>query len=224
MPLVFVHGVGSRPGADYDTALEDREDLAKRFMFKRLGYPGKCFDAFWGDVAAKPAWNWACLPGSGIESFGKDDSFVSVLASHAAVINAADRGATLLGIARESSLEDAIDVLWAACDSVSDAEVPGLLEVIDDLLGYAELHSQPPWLREVRDDDEFIERLEQELEGLAARAGGPGEGVEAFGRKREWLANAFTRFGEAVGRTTTVTAKVSGAVLVNLRYSALMAG
>lgn len=65
MAVVFVHGVNTRDGAEYERDVAARTELLRRLLLKPLGSP---FDqmsiqnSYWGNYGVTFAWNNACLP------------------------------------------------------------------------------------------------------------------------------------------------------------------
>ncbi|SEM93203.1 hypothetical protein [Pseudomonas sp. ok266] len=75
MPIVFVHGVNNRDGAEYRESEVGRNGFLKELVAPALGADRaslQIFSPYWGDAGAKFAWGMAALPNPDdkFESFG----------------------------------------------------------------------------------------------------------------------------------------------------------
>src|SRR5688572_3113523 len=113
MPLVFVHGVNTRFEPGYRDTVKARDALFKRLALDAIADPDHLtiVNPYWGDFAARFAWNHASLPGSDVERMGPAD--ISAFLLSQSYDEQPDRDTAILTVARRS-LTEAIDLLWAA--------------------------------------------------------------------------------------------------------------
>ncbi len=124
MPLVFVHGVNVRQGSLYERELAFRNRHFTEIFYRQLGReisPESIFNPYWGDLGAtlspdKPflprgtyEMLWRRLQNDGESSADSTDLIEQILES--------DSDSPLLEIARNSSIEDMVDLVW---DMVAD--------------------------------------------------------------------------------------------------------
>ncbi len=203
MPLVFVHGVNVRRDGDYQTSVAARDSLFRRFALKPIGTDTSSFQIFnpyWGGDAAKFAWNQASLPKDQTEAFGGQDELVCSLLIEAPYAAGHEQSRKwLLETARRSGLADAIDMLWsAAAYSGKESTSDQLARLAQRAVEYADANPKPAWLNEVEDDEEFLDRLAQELRPAQASV------QEAFGSDfMDRLREAADRIALAAGRATS---------------------
>jgi pimeloyl-ACP methyl ester carboxylesterase len=213
VPLVFVHGVNTRNDTDgrkYEQAEEFRNALFRAFLLAAVSRnPSSAHIAnpYWGQHAAAFAWKLASLPERGVEALGggHDAELAELLASRPVP----DR--VLLQLARQESLADAVDAMWAACRfeiDRSDADHLAQLGVV--AADYAQANPQPGWLDAVRDDEQFLWGLARELDGQVPAGTEQLDDVwEALGSSgmRSWtwdrLWEARQRVAAAAGRALT---------------------
>jgi len=115
MPLVFVHGVNVRRDEEYDRGVERRDSLFRRFMLRQLVPNWDRFpilNPYWGDVAARFAWNHASLPVARDEMLGGSDEVVRLQLAELGVFSS-NPEAVVLETARNVGMEAAVDLLWA---------------------------------------------------------------------------------------------------------------
>lgn len=143
--LLFVHGVATRSGPEYDTAVEARGRRFRETVF--AGVPLRIHDAYWGAFGADPRWKLACIPDIraqhvhlGIlgEETGASDHLLSAARVDLAPVVAAlsvENLRALEGTGDEEALKRA-ERFWRAAAA------------------YIRRSPQPDWLSEVDDDDE----------------------------------------------------------------------
>jgi hypothetical protein len=201
MPIVFVHGVNTRKGKEYDEQVKRRDDYFKRLAFKGLAAHDAVtiFNPYWGDNAAMFSWNLASLPIAGTERFGGEDQDVALLASSFLQGVAAPREKVVLQIAK-SSLIDAIDLLWATrrIDTNSTSDLASLGR---RAIAYAQEHPQPDWLRDLENDQQLVNELAFHVTDWT-RETSPDE---SFGIDEAWdsIKEAADRVSGAVGGLTS---------------------
>jgi hypothetical protein len=165
MALVYVHGIGNRPGRKYDDAARRREGLFRTVLLPavRPNLATATISApFWGGLTAPPRWNLASLHHRGVEHLGPETDDRDVLA---------EQVPSLLSVAR-SSVADAVDALYSLADPGADGddELVGCAPLILGYLAKREaLYAREaedvryPWLRDVQDDYAFVDRLVAEM-------------------------------------------------------------
>jgi hypothetical protein len=187
MPVVFVHGVGNRWGADLDRGRKNIEVL-----FRTVSLPLVRSDPdavaisqpYWGDLGGNPSAGatFATLPTSGTyETFGGPPIFPEMLTRDLVQVIATQPDQPLLATARQVSLACAVDLLWScAVESVQDEQIlREMAKFIAPVLDYAERNPSPRWLAEVNNDLLLLLRVKQEVE-LS------GDGSETFGLGDWW--------------------------------------
>lgn len=124
MPVVFVHGVGTRTSPRYWADVEMRKRLVRDFLFKPLGLPeSTSIDfAYWGDHAATFLWGHASLPTGGDEPLGPGDVTMADLVAGYADLDTGRDDTLLVEVARRRSLGDALDLMVAAAADGASAE------------------------------------------------------------------------------------------------------
>lgn len=224
MPLVFVHGVKNRVGPAYQEAVEARTALFRRFALGGLcPAPDRAtvLSPYWGGCAAEFRWNFACLPvDDGTESLGGDDPQVIPLATAIQALTAdgtaPDRTLTA---AAGADFPGTIDLLFAAgaVEADADADAEEFAEAAQRAAAYADSHPDPPeWLSRVSTDDEFLDRLQEEIErtrptGPAAAATPPTPDVESLGAR-----DLFGAFRDGAGRVRDALSNTAGARVYGL--------
>lgn len=205
MPLVFVHGVKNRIGSSYQEATAAREALFRRFALAGLcPHPDRAtvLSPYWGGHAAEFAWDLACLPEDDAESLGAADSdpevspLAAALRAHAGQQAPPDR---ILAAAAGADFPGTIDLLFAAGAVEADVDAAEFAEAAARAAAYADAHPVgPAWVAEAATDDDFLDRLENDIENTTAMPTGAG-GQEARASRRWGPATSWVRSGQ--GRT-----------------------
>lgn len=187
MPLVFVHGVANRAGTDYDAGAATRDALFRQFLLqghsRSDGAPIQIVNPYWGELGGKLHWNGASLPLEEFQALGAHDAALVELDAGAAP--ARDLGSEaadepILAVARRSLVE-AVDLLWSASAITSgqqpdsqarETDAAELAALAAPVHAYAATNPHPGWLSAVHSDQEFLTRLEREVD--AARTAIPG--------------------------------------------------
>lgn len=185
MPLVFVHGVATRMGPNYDAGAATRDALFRRYLLaghrRTDGRPVTILSPYWGDLGARLHWDGASLPLEDIEALGGDDEPLVELEASAPAVALDDQpirpDARILAAAR-SSLPAAVDLLWGASalaaegqsDDRTAADAAALAALAEPVRAYAEANPEPAWLAEVHTDQDFLTRLEQEVDAFTTTA------------------------------------------------------
>lgn len=185
MPIVFVHGVGTRRDKAYKNATKTRIALMRSFLLPPLhldAHKVTFWNPYWGDDAATFAWRNASLPRSSVEKFGPGEALPALLISEMWEGKVPEPARIVLETARRS-MTDAVDLLWAAAsERASETEADALAELAVHATALAMYEPVPNWIRTVNNDKEFLHRLTQELMNCA-----PTTKNEAFGSRREFL-------------------------------------
>ncbi|MFG2381174.1 lipase family protein [Streptomyces avermitilis] len=196
MPLVFIHGVGNRMNSAREARAGQREALFREYLLKKVCQDSSAatiLNPYWGEYGAQLHWDGASFLASDIEEFGAMTSPLEELIASVIPLVGTDE-APILSLAHKS-LPEAVDLLWtAAALSEPCSEAP---QVEDSLaresalaLDYAHTHEKAVWLSNVSTDNEFVLRLEDEIEkwrddsGLKATQEDPE--WEAFGGSSPW--------------------------------------
>lgn len=219
MPIVFVHGVKTRPGPRWEQQGEVRKSLFQRFALRELvPDPSAVFydEPLWGTLAASPAWDNASLPSGDLEKFGLGDEDDAETAP--ALVDAgfepvaatrADRQLlerTRLAAAERrpatdrQALEELLDTLVAVAAEVPEQGLlPELAEFSARASGYARRNPSPDWLRDVSDDVELLNTFAEAVETETAPEAGRAESF-GFAELRDRLLEATDRIGGLAGR------------------------
>jgi hypothetical protein len=209
MPVVFVHGVGTRKDSAYEKAVTARVALMRGFLLPPLGLDSskvKFRDPYWGGDAASFAWNHASLPSGRQERFGPAEAVPALLLGEVWEGEPPPRDRVVLEVARRS-MADAVDLLWATAAEGADAtEIGALADLAVQAATMARDNPEPAWLGTVGDDVQFVNRLSQEL-GAAV----PAADEESFGPKRP-----FRRIREGLWRISGAAGRMAGTAAVEV--------
>jgi hypothetical protein len=200
MPLVFVHGVNNRMGSGYQEAVAARDALFRRFTLGALTpapAAATIENPYWGDRGADFRWGLASLPtDDDAQSLGLAEGdpemapLAAAVAARAAEFGAAGGpadippGEVLLASAR-ADFPGTVDLLVAAGAVEADDEADGFAETAARAAAYADAHPQRPgWVAEVGSDEEFLDRLQTEVDATVPTVAGPP--VESLGIGDLW--------------------------------------
>lgn len=168
MPLVFVHGVSVRTGRDYDEFEAARSALFKSTTLTDLvpqPGPDTVLNPYWGGHGADFAFGLASIPKKSTEFLGAGDELPATMLGQSSLAEADDPDRVLIDIA-QSSLEEAVDVLWASTSELMrGSDLDDLADFGRQASVYARAVGNPQWLSEVRNNEEFVDRLQREIEG-----------------------------------------------------------
>ncbi|MEU6025170.1 hypothetical protein [Micromonospora sp. NPDC047134] len=232
MPLVYVHGIANRQESNgYEAKSELRDSLFQQFILPVIGDPRKAeiHSPYWGGQAGKLRWNGSSFSsafGPAGRTLGAEDELGLALQA-AATEDSTDPDRILLTIARRD-LSDVVDVLSSVGPEPTEAQARDLAEAAGMLTAYVKRREAAvpderdgdryPWLDEVDDDVDMLDRLLTEATPPDQRQRflGPGDAV------RDWLSQARLRLrrGVAVVRGAPVTAMAG---LLRLPIPGLMA-
>lgn len=169
MPLVFVHGVSNRMNAAYKRGVRNRDALFRSFLLAPHGDGDNDIaiaNPYWGDLGGSLAWEGASIPMGEFEALGAQDAaYVALHASLAGDATLVDLDTTVLTVARDQSLQQAVDLLWASAAMLDDENAQVLASSAQSAVRYAEANPNPAWLDEVQDDRALLDRLHDEIEG-----------------------------------------------------------
>jgi hypothetical protein len=208
MAIVFVHGVATRRGTEYEEGVRARDALLREYVYDHLpldrGIP--VTSAYWGDDAAEFRWDNASVPTEGVEAFGPATPLEDVVLAEF-VDAELDRDDRALVPVAAADPEAAFDLLWAA--SVVDAD-DATVEALAALAPRASrvlAGLDRSVTAGAAHDDELLERLVEILQGDLQRE--PDERVESFGgegildRLSEGLIRVRGAAGRLIGRGAT---------------------
>lgn len=158
--LVFVHGVNTRRELDveaYDKAVGARSRRFEQTCFHPAEVQVR--NPYWGTYGANPAWNFASVPklGAPAVALGIDDD----LAERRLIEAAAHDLPAIVGALSVVDLQAKID----DPEALAEAE-----QLWSGAAAYAEAVAAPGWLKDVRDDAEFLDRLAAEARAMLPRA------------------------------------------------------
>jgi hypothetical protein len=218
MPLVFVHGVSTRKGGDYQDNEKVRNSMFRRFAFTTVfknPQRVRIESPYWGDHGARFAWGLASIPAGDYEGLGAEEEVpVEVLAQ---IPEGAAENQVLVDVARTRSLEEAIDLLWAAYAPKADQrEAEEAADLAVRAVGYARQYPSPVWLGQVRNDDAFMSELAAAVEEWTPDTGtsiGPDiQNWEALGG----FGDVWDRLQETKDRITSAPGRLASTPIIRL--------
>lgn len=180
MALVHVHGIGNR-GAENEAQAELRNSWFRLELMPAAGCrspEAPILNPCWGAELPPPAWNWASLGLDGIESLGDDrpvgdHSITEIVDGVMATAPEVAEGRVLVTAARTSLLW-ALELLAASVEAQSPAERDATVAFCARAVAYWAWKTSDgrrgdgikffAWLGKVEADDDFLDRLEQELD------------------------------------------------------------
>ncbi|MBX9691191.1 MAG: hypothetical protein K2Z81_02335 [Cyanobacteria bacterium] len=208
MPLFFVHGVSTRSAhPDYE-----KDTKARNEFFSQLTMPaylhGKTSalinNPYWGDKGANPLWGNGSLPrpDDAVEQLGPENFDLLHL------IGPRPEGATasnsVLQIARQRSLVEATDILFAESSKHLNLDAEKRGNTARVIVSYALANPNPSWVTDakLKNNDDFINELRRQAEQFDK------ETYETFGASDFWeeLKESAQRLGDFVPRITSKTA------------------
>ena len=216
MPIVFVHGVNNRDGAEYQESESSRHGFLREYVAPQLALDGSRLliaSPYWGQFGAKFAWNMAVLPDPdrNAQSFGADSEATGrvyeLIANSGAVRDVAAEA--------RRDFQSAVDLLYTAAmaDVQDEAEARELARSYQLAADYTEAHPKPDWVNQATSDN-FVDLLHyystassiqsfggggflDKLKEAAARVvNTPADALSAAGGRfiRNGLNTTFTRF------------------------------
>lgn len=214
MPIVFVHGVSVRDTDEHYAAHEKmRNEYFRRISLRSVfgnGQSMRVFNPYWGGDAVKFAWDRDSLPSKQIEQFGGSTELLEAAITQTVIqlpdVERIAEDQLLLAIASQS-MSQAINLLWTVA-GISDQDAgkaSQLATAARRALAYAEAHPKPSWLRDVKSNEQFVERLIEAVDSWQQDE--QGSATESFGLGDVW--NVLTR---AADNVVSGTRKVVGRV------------
>jgi hypothetical protein len=177
VPIVFVHGVATRTGVEYDDAVQARDALFRRYIYEHLHLPAglPVTNAYWGDDAAEFRWGNASLPTEGVEAFGAEIPFEDVALAEFVDAELESEDTALTSVASVDP-ESAFDLLWSVTAIGADEH---RIEQLAALAHRASniLPEVTPADVQAADDWQLLERFV----GIVLAEGGHRADYEAFG-------------------------------------------
>lgn len=228
MPLLFVHGVNVRDNAGYYQDVKVRDGLFQKFALDAIAADSTqalIENPYWGKYGATFSWSHASLPEGEYQAFGSGaDVFEEIVAEISPGTEAApDR--FLLVMARES-LVKAVDVVWAASAHTKPDTSQSIAEALSALgwkaINYAESNPDTAWLQTISNDNQFIDKLLQEVQSWQATTKEISKEtevvIESFGINDIWdhVKTAATNLGTAIANLPQKATGMVSVPLVNL--------
>jgi hypothetical protein len=157
--LVFVHGVATRKGADYDRQVRNRDTLFRKAAWK--GKPVNIRNPYWGDWGAAFSHDLECLPGKGPKAvaFG--------LGSNAAPAPASD--IQQLAALAKTDFGAAVDAIFVAM--MEQAEADGSALTPEQIAQFAAAGDYAMHNAQWAEDASFDQTIVDELRKRVAPAG-----------------------------------------------------
>jgi hypothetical protein len=173
MPVIFVHGVNTRTGPEYDAGVRVKTAFLRKCL-EGATINGKAFGSiktvlfpYWGDLATTFAWNMASLPRGDMQALGVPaDAVFRVLLAH--VRDALPGGIAdepLVALAKRN-FGNAVEIVSAmALDHTPLGMEADVAWFVVAAQAYAAANPHPAWLANTATDLQFLGNL-----GLAVRA------------------------------------------------------
>jgi hypothetical protein len=191
LPLVFVHGVNTRRGdtPEEQRVYDNRIALAKqqfREAFKERTAGMTVYAPYWGDLGVTFARNLASIPHGDLQTLAVQSSETATVEEITSAHLDAELGLDddvqdnpILTLATRRGLRPAVNLLFAGAsaaplDPLIDQKqhsMPEAAQLAMTAEMYAEQNPAPAWLSEVNNDEEFVDRLLQEVESARGEAG-----------------------------------------------------
>ncbi|MDJ0659703.1 MAG: hypothetical protein QNJ42_09455 [Crocosphaera sp.] len=233
MPLVFVHGVRTRMDQKYQKEINTRDKFFKRYILKNLlKRDDKIYNPYWGDRGALFYWNHASVPSVNEEEdeelgLLENDEIIVLLEAILGDQTFSQGDNILLEVAQQTSLENVIDLIWAASlDRIPEHQTDEWVDLAIKAIDYAQHNPHPDWFNSVEDNYQFLYQLQKavsnwelqlpyqsqveipELERLGSLNNvwtGIREGVEKVQTTVDQISESASRMGDVggyqVGRT-----------------------
>lgn len=175
MPLVFVHGVGSRENEQYRKNLYQRNDFFKSTVLKQVfnNSNTEIFNPMWGKHVPEMPEDNPIIPLPGAdgewEGLGPDSNLMSEMIPAVHIGDKVPEDKKLVTLAQQS-FPDFIDQLWIRAAHLPEVDnnekkMSELVEAGIVASAYAKENPNPDWAVESANDDELLERLIRELQG-----------------------------------------------------------
>lgn len=223
MPLVFVHGVATRKGPDYEESEAARNALFRSILFGDLVHdPASVtiLNPYWGQFAAKPAFGHRSLPQGDYEAMGAEDVLPALALAETVSEVPESEDRFILDIARDS-LSNAIDLLWViAADGADSALAVDLGAVASRATAYADANPHPAWLDEVANDAQFLRDLPGHIEEWVPE-GSTVEPVDSEWESYGALSSAWSQIRAAASRLKDSIGRGVSSVAVGLARQTL---
>lgn len=218
LPLVFVHGVNVRDDGSYYQDVNARNALLRRFALRSVFADPQAvaiFNPYWGQYGIKFAWNQASLPQSGIEELGPEDELPLILLNQTLLDRTPEAETVLLEVSRRS-LEEAVDLLWAASSQqVNPIQADALAALAVRTTDYVAHNPHPLWLDTVSNDRAFLRDLQQAVEAWTPQgtvlAPPDADNWEALGFDDTW-----EQIKEGASRLKGAVSSLAGRALVDV--------
>ncbi len=155
MPFVFVHGVNTRKGADYDLAEKRRNAFLREVVGPAVGIASTSTirSPYWGNDGVKFWRNLEVVPGKGVEAFGANDkpppSIGIAVASNVVLPNDS------IETVAQKAPDVVVDLLWdyAAANAKTDEQFEALAASYRKALEKLETTGGSAWLSATKSAD-----------------------------------------------------------------------
>jgi hypothetical protein len=201
MAIVFVHGVNNRKSPSYDAGVLAKERFFRKHLKNAivLGKPLPAQPAisfpYWGDVATEFRWNMDSLPRGEMQALGgAPEPNIQPLLAHLrdAFPNLeSDQPLTSLAKKRLSLAVDVVNDL--ALQSTQQGDEAKVAAFVVEASAYAERNPTPAWVATIQTDEQFLARLNAEL-----NAQQDVQALGGFGAVFNRIALAGARFKQVV--------------------------
>ncbi|WP_326742071.1 hypothetical protein [Streptomyces sp. NBC_01768] len=197
MALVHVHGIGNRKAETVRRSAPLRDELLRRHLLPATGHsPGALLSSpWWGELVTEPAWGWASLAPNEVESLGgeSEEPLEEVLAETLAEGPERWDVEQVLTATARVSLQRAIDLI-ALAGNDEESDSGSLAELVAfcarATVYWAEKSGEGSrgdgvaffaWLGDIEEDDEFLDRLHDEVADWEKRTGrGPAHAAPRY--------------------------------------------
>lgn len=188
MHVVFIHGVNVRKDNAYAQAVQMRDTLFRSISMKDLAAPHApiVYNPYWGDHASTFPFGHAYIPGHA-EAFGSTTDHQADTAADLPPVTNGRSDNLICALARQESLLDVIDALWASTITAAQTvDAVQLAEAASRAVTYALKNPNPQWLAQVSNNNAFIDQLLYAIDEATTAENQPGPArspaPEAFGR------------------------------------------
>ena len=204
MPLVFVHGVNVRSGKGYEKELMQRNQYFCNIFYRLLGRQigaEEILSPYWGDLATSlttgspflPQNKTKTAPGKSDKNKKQDQEEEQDQDHESDQDLEPEEGneGSLLDLARTGSIEQVLDVVIATASEQAEHSSQQASELSKLAFRALELNRQiedaAGWLEGIQSDEQLLQKLETEVQGLATNSDKPSSGVNHFRVATEWL-------------------------------------
>jgi hypothetical protein len=196
MPIVFVHGVGTRGGERYEKIVRKRESFIRNAFLHPLGeYREHASITFpyWGDLATESFFPDEIVPAGRYEYLGEQPS-VSLEQTD---------GSQLIELVKHLGLSDTLDLLCATAADVEVSQIKAISNFGRDAIAWSDSlteQEQQAWLAQFQSDDVMLMELaklchhqqEEKSEVLGSSGWFPNQIIKVIEKAKSNLDGRFT--------------------------------